>query len=204
MFLSCLRSWRTSEVLLEPSCCAVCHPLHGSRFWKEVARPRNNLHCLRLSKPPKCLSIEFDHRKVVAADQEEGWGFDPIECVAGEIGTPAARYDGSDSGVKPCCCHERSRRSCACAEQTNLKPGHGRVLIQPAQRIDQPAGQQLNIEDIRTVLFFIKGQKVKQQRGEPLMIEGGGNGRIARTRSTRSGSMGEDNQGAAALGNVQC
>ncbi|MGL3105856.1 hypothetical protein [Bradyrhizobium sp. BR 1432] len=49
------------------------------------------------------------------------------------------------------------------AEQTHRKPSHGPVLIQPAHRIKQTVGQQLNVEYIRAVRFFIDGQEVQQQ-----------------------------------------
>jgi len=88
------------------------------------------------------LLIEFDHAVIRAPDDQERRRFDAIKDGACEIRPSAPGYDGADAPAELRSCDERSSGAGARAEQSERHATELPVLVEPANGVSQPAGEQ--------------------------------------------------------------
>lgn len=188
-----LRRWPggvlTEQVAFEPVGRVRDDRVQSAGLREEVTGAGHDLQRLRALQQGVRLFVQFDDAVIGAADDQQGRRAYPVQRFAGKIGTPAARHDRADAIAKPDGGGERGRRAGARAEKPERKPGQRRFAFNEMDSIGKPLRQQSDIEDIRAVGFFLRGEKVEQERADAPVIEGGGDGPIARAEAAGAAPM---------------
>src|SRR5215468_626434 len=135
-----------------------------------MRRARNDPQLFFAAQPRVSVLIQFDHRLVMAADNQQRRRFDQSQRVAGQVRPPAARNDRADLLAQSGGGHQGRRRARARSEIAD--PQIPRLLLtgEPLGRRDQSHGQQLDVEAEMARknvhrLFFAREQ-VEQQRAD--------------------------------------
>ena len=126
-----------------------------------------------------------------------------VQHVAGEIGTPAAGDDRIDALIEPGGRSERRGRAGARAEKPERKPRKRWFVVDEADRIDEPLGQQIDVEHIRATGFLLRGEKVEQKRADAPIVQRVSDRAIAGAEAAGAAAMGEDHKRTRAARHVQ-
>ena len=100
-------------------------------------------------------------------------------------------------------------------DQCRARPGAGAEVAdrqrrgvglagQPAGDVDQPARQQLDVEDVGAVAFLVRGEQVEQQRGEPGPVQHLGHVAVAGAVAAAAAAVGENHDPRGCSGIVRC
>ncbi|MNG03131.1 hypothetical protein D3C84_861970 [compost metagenome] len=145
------------------------------------------------------LAIQAQYHRVLCADNLQGWRLHPGQSRPGQIGSPASAdhcpYHRRSLGGG----HQRRRRTGTGAEQTDGQRTQLAIPADPVDHIDQPSGQQGNIEAqlpaeiIQALLRF--RQQVEQQRRQAPTGQDIGHILIARAQAPTAAAVDEDDQG---------
>ena len=168
-----------------------------------MARAGHDLERLWSAEPGQSLLVEFDHAVIRAPDDQERRRVDTIENGFCEIWPPAPRYDGPDTPAEPRGRDESRRGAGACAEQSERHLMKLRVRIEPVDGVNQAAGEQHDVEDVRAVALFLRRQEIEQQSRYAALIERFGDNFVARTEAARSASVREGYERRGAARNAQ-
>ena len=137
---------------LEPSRGMLNHDIERAGLRKQMGCARHDLDRLRRLQARKGLLVEFDHAVIEAADNQQGRRAHIVERRIGEIGTAATRHHRANAGAQLRRSDQRRRRSGAGSEQAERQAGKLRLPVDPMDDIDQPFGQQRDIEDIGAIV----------------------------------------------------
>ena len=131
---------------------------------------------------------------VAAADDQERRRGHPPERLAGEVGAAAAGDDRADAATpvrrRPQC----RRRSGRGAEAGDREPRQARPATRPLDRVEQPAGEQIDVEDVAAVAGLVRRQQIEEQGREPAALEVAGDRVVARAVAARSAAVDEDHE----------
>ncbi len=115
----------------EPSPRQFGHLLERAGLFEEVRGAGNDVKAIRAAQLCRGAAIEFDHWRIVAADDEHYGTLHVREILARQVRPSAARDDGSDRIGSACCRHQRRCRSRARAEETDGQATYLGRLIHP-------------------------------------------------------------------------
>ena len=187
----------------EPVSGQVHHLFEGSRFFEEMTRARHQLQCLVAVQLRQRPPVEFDHRLVRAADDQQGRGRDLAQRCAREIGPSAARNDGANPLAQSGRRAKRRRRARAGTEEAQGKRRQLGLRADPARRMQKPAGEQVDIEDLPAIPGFVVAQQVEEKSGEATAVQVVRDGAIARTKAAGAAAMGEQDKASGPCGDLQ-
>ena len=177
---------------------ATCARVPGSsKRW--VARGTTTIsHVARHHRPRPTIQVEDDF--VISAHDQQRGRVHLGQRLTREIGPAAA-------GHHRCHLHPRIGGR----DQRRARPGAGAEVAdgqrrgiglagQPAGDVDQPASQQLDVEDVGAVAFLGWGEQVEQQGGQPSPVQHLGHVPIAGAVPAASAAVREHNDPRSVLG----
>jgi hypothetical protein len=159
-----------------------------------------------------CISllVQFDDRFITLTDDQERRRFDLRENWRGQIGSPTARYNGSDgvaqlSSRKECSGGASARSEIARTQvlRFGLLADPGDLLLKPPGRIYQSRRKQANIEaemaciDIHGLLFA--RQQIEEQCADARLTNDARDELVARTEAAAAAAMREEHDASRAL-----
>jgi hypothetical protein len=145
---------------------------HGSALGEQMAGAWDNFHFLGSLETGKCLLVQFDDARVIAADDQKRRGTDLVERRAREVRPPAARDDRADAIAELSCCDQGGRSASARAEQADPMIADRLVRATPVHGLAETPCQKRNVEDIGPVRLLGRGQQIEQQRRHAATIQG--------------------------------
>src|SRR5271166_7032429 len=159
-----------------------------------MARAGYDFERLWSAESRQSLMVEFDHAVIRAPDDEERRRVDTIENRLRQIRPPAPRYDGPDTPAELRGRDQSRGGTGARAEQSERHLMKLRVPIEPVDGVNQPAGEQHDVEDVRAVALFFDRQEIEQQSRHAAFVERFGDNLVARTEAAGSASVREGHQ----------
>src|SRR5271166_656603 len=168
-----------------------------------MARAGYDFERLWSAESRQSLMVEFDHAVIRAPDDEERRRVDTIENRLRQIRPPAPRYDGPDTPAEFRGRDQSRGGAGARAEQSERHLMKLRVLIEPVDGVNQPAGEQRDIEDVGAVALFIHRQEIEQQSRHAAFVERFGDNLVAWTKAARAASVREGYERGRAVRDAQ-
>jgi hypothetical protein len=145
------------------------HLLERPRLLEEVRGTRHDLEPVRAAELASGRLVELDHRVVAAADDQERGCADTGERRPSEVRAAATRDHGAHRRLRGRR-HERGRRPGRGAEQAERNVAHSRLLLRPADRLEQPARQEVDVEHVAAIECLERGQEVEEESREPGLL----------------------------------
>ena len=135
----------------------------GSHRERSPARTRQTTSP---SAPAQCDDI-----RVARSDDQQGRRENSRQRRSGEIRPAAPRYDGGDGHAGIGCRRHGGAAAGAGAEVPDGQRARVVASGQPAGRPDQTLGQQVDVEDVGSILLLGRCQQIEQQCGQTRVIE---------------------------------
>ena len=185
----------------EPVACQARHFLQGSRLLEEMGGTSHHLQLALAAQLHLCLTVELEHDLVTATHDEQR-----------RLLAPGRASDRQDQDVLPA---RRLRRSMSRARRppTELRPPRCwrrssryavpllRVVLRATESHPQSLRQEPYVEYRCTVELLVGGEQIEQEGAEPGRVQDGRHKAIARTVTTASAAVGEDDQSGTLLRN---
>lgn len=167
-----------------------------ARFLEKVGTFFDDSKFLGAAQPLEGGLIEAQYLKVLAPDDQEGWGEHAGKQPSGEIWASSARHQGRD----PLGALGRADKCGGCAgtrsEQPDLEALAVRGLGDPSGGGIQTACEQRDVESkvsgIAVLDFLLPCKEIKEEGSEAGILQDIGNETVAGTVSAASASVSED------------
>lgn len=120
--------------------------VHGSRFFEEVRRSRDDLETGLTGEELHRVTVELNHDVIQRTDNQQGWLCYGAKTIAGKIRSPPSGNNRHHGVRAHCCSNERGGRTRAGPEQSK-----GRILRRELfhQQIGQPDDTRREQADVK-------------------------------------------------------
>src|ERR671912_542220 len=158
--------------------------IEGARLLEQMAGSGNDHQLLRAPQIIESGLVHCDHRPVSAANNEKCGGTDQTQSIASKIRPSAAGYDSTDVAAKSRCGNQRCSGSRARSKIADREARQAGSPARPFGGDDETRCQQVDIEHVAAVFFFLGLQQIEQQGRQSRLTQDQGYMLVARTQAT--------------------
>src|SRR5581483_2483856 len=144
------------QMLREPGGRERDDPIERPRLLAQMSGAAHDLQARRAGQLGHGAAGQLDDDAVVLSNDQARRRQNVSEGVGSEIRASTPGNDGRDPLRSPARCRQGRCRSRAGAEQPHGKAGRGRLLLEPVQRVLEPAGEERDIEDLAAIIGFAR------------------------------------------------